>query len=947
MAAEPIVAKYKLELDQFKSDVEKLKGHFKEAGKAAEDSAKSASNHFNAIGSIAKSIGAGIAAAFTVREIVNFAKSSVEAFQKAEVAARKLQTAVGANGGITADFDRLIRQSAELQKQSIFGDDNIQQIQTAALQFGLTADQVEKLTPIILDFASATGQDLSTAMDAVLRGVEGNVRGLKLYGVSVGENQTRAERFATIQQQLNEKFKGQAEILGETSAGKLKKFANAWDDLKEKVGEALQPLVSGTADLLSNLVSLSETKLSESLEKERRELSATTIEILGLAVGTKERTDRIKELQAKYPGYLSNIDAEKVKNGELEKALRNVNDQLLYKIQLKKNEERLQPLLEAEQEATDRVAEARRKLADGLAKVFELSQKVASSRNREAVEELKSLDVRTQAQELLSQRIKLDGVSIGTIDRLLRSNLELKQAEIDRAAAGVEVERVQAEINAKMREFNSILQGSQPQQETANNKTLQKQIDLTQLSIEQLQKLRKERELSSTFEDKDLIERIDREIKRREEQSKQREKLDKQAEERLKKEAEVKAELAKKELQQDEDNVKLEVANRIDALKDSNKSEEELSIERTRIELFQLEQRLANFNDYVGKIEGMESRIVEVLVSIANKRLELSEKLRKADEDDFESFMKEFEKHNNEVKKSIEDLKKLRIQGEEQVRDKQIQTVGATAELHNTFTENQIRNAERQRDATIDSVDQQEQKLREDLDNKIISNEQFEKRMELLRAKRENSERELQSRINKLRARQDLITKARAVFEIGLATRQAIMNIIKEYSHLPPLMATLIGFTSGLAALQLTGALALQPPQGYYKGVRYLKRGRYPQGRDTIPIMADEGERIISKEKNLKNWKVYEAIEDERFQQYVLDNFVTPALQRYRSQREAHEKKSFAENIAQGLIFHSGEEFMSGYDFKRMWSKGIKIANMDALLQLMQQNGSPYRGGWR
>lgn len=194
-------------------------------------------------------IGGAIAGTFAVEKIVEFGAESVKAFTEAEKNAKLLETAVGVNGGLSEDFDRLIQQSSDLQDITIFSDDDIQKVQTAALQFGLTADQVEKLTPIVTDFASATGQDLNSALSAILSGVNGAAKGLKQYGISLQQGQTAEENFNDITEQLNKKFKDQGQIVGETASGGIEKLKNKYDDIKETVGEFVLSLGDAVANM--------------------------------------------------------------------------------------------------------------------------------------------------------------------------------------------------------------------------------------------------------------------------------------------------------------------------------------------------------------------------------------------------------------------------------------------------------------------------------------------------------------------------------------------------------------------------------------------------------------------------------------------------------------------------------------------------------------------------
>lgn len=198
----------------------------------------------SALDSVLKNIGGAIAGAFAVQSVIRFGMESVKAFQEAEKNALLLKSAVSVNGGLQQDFEELIQQSEELQKLTIFSDDAIQQAQTAALQFGLTKDQVKALIPVITDFASATGQDLQTALSAVVAGINGAGKGLKQFGVTIDENGTRQSRLAEITAQLTKTFDGQAKAVGETASGAAAKYANEIDNLQESLGERLAPVLN-------------------------------------------------------------------------------------------------------------------------------------------------------------------------------------------------------------------------------------------------------------------------------------------------------------------------------------------------------------------------------------------------------------------------------------------------------------------------------------------------------------------------------------------------------------------------------------------------------------------------------------------------------------------------------------------------------------------------------
>lgn len=184
-------------------------------------------------------IGGALGIAFGVTEVIDFGKESIKAFVEAEKNAHDLEFAIRNIGGENGSaLDKLLKQSGELQENSIFSDDDIQKAQTALVQYGLTTDQVEKLVPHILDLATAQGEDLATATDKVIKGINGQTKGLKTAGIAFEDTGSKTENLAILTDKLA-KFQGAAASALETTEGKAQRLTNAFDDFKETVGDFL------------------------------------------------------------------------------------------------------------------------------------------------------------------------------------------------------------------------------------------------------------------------------------------------------------------------------------------------------------------------------------------------------------------------------------------------------------------------------------------------------------------------------------------------------------------------------------------------------------------------------------------------------------------------------------------------------------------------------------
>lgn len=317
-----------------------------------------------------KKLAIGLGLAFGATEVVNFAKESMSAFMEAEKSALKLKFAVETISGEKGLFSEMLAKAKQLQGTSIFPHEQIEAAQTMALQYGMSTEQVSKLIPKIVDLASATGGDLPSAMEKVIRGTEGQMRGLKVLGVAFKDTGDKTENLNLIMDKLS-KFSGAAGVSLETASGRIQHMKNEFDETKEAVGSllltAFSPLIKATGDLVKGMMSLSETKVSDRLEEERMGLNKLVLQLQDTNISEEERNTLIKKIKQEYPDFLKGLNDEKISNEELAKRLSVVNDAYVLKIRLAKSQETLAKLGEKEAEYVNKVADARAKEAEILA----------------------------------------------------------------------------------------------------------------------------------------------------------------------------------------------------------------------------------------------------------------------------------------------------------------------------------------------------------------------------------------------------------------------------------------------------------------------------------------------------------------------------------------------------------------------------------------------------
>ena len=114
--------------------------------------------------------------------------------------------------------------------------------------------------------------------------------------------------------------------------------------------EKIQKAVSGTFNKATNEIAgqfidliyeMIDAPLSETLEREQVEFKMLESRIYDTNTAADERVRIINELKTQYPGYLSDINAETVSNNQLKESLDKINNSLINKIIIQKEDEKI------------------------------------------------------------------------------------------------------------------------------------------------------------------------------------------------------------------------------------------------------------------------------------------------------------------------------------------------------------------------------------------------------------------------------------------------------------------------------------------------------------------------------------------------------------------------------------------------------------------------------
>lgn len=189
--------------------------------------------------------GITIASAAVVAAVGAFALSSVDAFAEAEQSQAALVAAFDKFPALAdTNIEALRALNTEIQRKTGFDDDQLAASQATLAQFGLTGEQIQQLTPLMADYASKTGKDVTTAAEDLGKAVLGQGRALKDVGVDFTDTGSAAGNFDQLIAGLDGTVGGFAETMGGTTAGKMAILEAGFGDIQETVGEMLVPALS-------------------------------------------------------------------------------------------------------------------------------------------------------------------------------------------------------------------------------------------------------------------------------------------------------------------------------------------------------------------------------------------------------------------------------------------------------------------------------------------------------------------------------------------------------------------------------------------------------------------------------------------------------------------------------------------------------------------------------
>lgn len=247
---------------------------------------------------------------------------------------------------------------------------------------------------------------------------------------------------------------------------------------------------------------------------------------------------------------------------------------------------------------------------------------------------------------------------------------------------------------------------------------------------------------------------------------------------------------------------------------------------------------------------------------ILNARLELLNQLRAlAETTGDKNLLSDIDKQISDIELKLVELGKITGEGIEPPDPKKlIEQIGQviTGVSDSVFS---VLNSQVQ--AYINGLDKAIDKSKSALDEIRSNSEDYN-------ARQLEIEKERLEKLEAERARAVEREKNLAQVQIAINAAIAVSKAAAEgggFASAVTIALTIASLVAGLAQARVAAGNA------FFKGVEYLERGQNKPGRDTIPAMLNEGERVITTDTNDRYWDVLTAVHNNRIPADVLNTF--------------------------------------------------------------------------
>lgn len=228
------------------ADVKKIKVQVGADTKELDKGMKKAEKSVSKFSSQVKKLGGAMVAAFSVGIIFRFGKALLTAADIQQKAETSLLVALDGRRQVQ---QRLIKQAQELQKLTLFGDEETIRAQSLIAAFVKEEEAITRIIPLVQDMAAAKGMQLANAADLVSKTLGSSTNAMSRYGIEVVGAVGSTERLTSLVNGLTKAFEGQAAAAAAVDLT-FTQLQNRIGDIKESMGVGLHKAIVGISDVI-------------------------------------------------------------------------------------------------------------------------------------------------------------------------------------------------------------------------------------------------------------------------------------------------------------------------------------------------------------------------------------------------------------------------------------------------------------------------------------------------------------------------------------------------------------------------------------------------------------------------------------------------------------------------------------------------------------------------
>ena len=173
-----------------------------------------------------------------------FLKSSVAAANEAQTSVVALSTAMNdAKINTNANRDAVEKVTVSMSNLGFAGNSTREALTKIVTATG-SVSEAQKLMGVTADYARLKHMDLASAASILTRGTTGAMRAFREYGIVLDTTIPKSQAITKAFNELNQKIGGQAAAYAETYAGKMEILGAKSEELKEKIGTLLIPVLT-------------------------------------------------------------------------------------------------------------------------------------------------------------------------------------------------------------------------------------------------------------------------------------------------------------------------------------------------------------------------------------------------------------------------------------------------------------------------------------------------------------------------------------------------------------------------------------------------------------------------------------------------------------------------------------------------------------------------------